>query len=107
MKKVVVVEDDREVRLLVKECLESSGFSVDVFADGSSFTSYFQVSDAPDCVIIDLILPGIGGVDLLSGIKKKWSNAKIFVFLAIGIMSQCLKNTLMVLLVKQMVSINW
>ena len=80
MKKILVVEDDQEASSLIKECLEGNDFSVEVFADGSSFTNYFQASDAPDCVVLDLILPGIGGVDLLSGVKKKWPNTKIFIF---------------------------
>ncbi len=80
MKKILLVEDDYEVSSLVRECLESDGYSVEVFQDGEAFISYLKDSEVPDCIVIDLILPGIDGVAIISNIKKKWPSVKVFVF---------------------------
>ncbi len=80
MKKILIVEDNLEVGSLVKEYLEKDGFSVDFIRDGYSLISYMCSALAPDIIILDLILPGRNGSDLLCGIKSKWPNTKVFIF---------------------------
>jgi len=80
MEKVLVAEDNPQVSALLKEYLKRNGFSVDIVEDGYSLISYMSSSSSPDIVVLDLILPGRNGSDLLCGIKSKWPNVKVFIF---------------------------
>jgi len=62
--RVHVVEDDPTLRLVIRDNLESEGYQVDVSADGASAVKQTQ-ADAPDLIVLDLMLPDCDGLDLL------------------------------------------
>ena len=78
MGKVLVVEDDENVRSLVTRTLKQSGFNVIEAEDGESALSIFRAGNEEiDLVIIDLVLPGMYGVELLNKIKELCTDVKV------------------------------
>jgi two-component system, OmpR family, phosphate regulon response regulator PhoB len=67
--RVLVVDDSREARELARRALESEGFEVDEAADGGAALT--SVADKePDLVLLDLAMPGISGLEVLTQIRR-------------------------------------
>lgn len=61
--RLLVVEDDDTIREMVSEAMQMEGFAVSTAADG--LQAWQQLSEAPfDLVVLDLMLPGLNGLDL-------------------------------------------
>jgi FixJ family two-component response regulator len=61
---VSIVDDDESLRRSVKNLLTSVGFRVETFASAEAFLQSAHRADTR-CVVLDLRMPGMGGVDLL------------------------------------------
>lgn len=68
MQKIFVVEDDRFLRELITEELAREGFSVSSAVDGEEAVKKIS-QEIPDLVLLDLILPGIDGYEVLKQLK--------------------------------------
>lgn len=68
MKKVLLVEDDPFIRDLTSIKLSEASYAVIVAHSGETVIKLMQ-EDTPDVVLLDLDLPGISGVELLTQIK--------------------------------------
>ena len=66
---IFCVEDDANIRKLVVYTLESTGFKAEGFEDGKSFFEALQ-TEMPELVILDIMLPGMDGMEILSRLKK-------------------------------------
>ena len=66
---VFIVDDDRDVRESLRELLESVGLHPKSFGTAREFSSSPR-SDGPSCLILDVRLPGISGLDLQHELKK-------------------------------------
>jgi signal transduction histidine kinase/ActR/RegA family two-component response regulator len=67
---LLVAEDDEELRHLVRTVLERDGYRVHMAADGEGAISLFRRHQAQiDLVLMDLVMPGVGGVEALSEIR--------------------------------------
>lgn len=62
------VEDDASIRDIEVYTLSSTGFDACGFADGVSFWSALQ-TEKPDLVVLDVMLPGVDGIELLQRMK--------------------------------------
>ncbi len=58
---VFVVDDDPSVRRAIKRLLESVGLEVQSFGSAREFLH--SIPDAPSCLVLDIRLPGISGLD--------------------------------------------
>lgn len=67
--KILVVEDHEDTRDLLEYNLSSSGFEVRLAADGHDGLAMAQ-EFAPDLVILDLMLPGMDGLEICRRLKK-------------------------------------
>jgi two-component system copper resistance phosphate regulon response regulator CusR len=66
--KILIVEDQYKIQQSLCTCLEQNGFIVDCASDGS--TGYEKVSTTLyDVIILDVLLPGINGLDLCKKIR--------------------------------------
>ena len=69
MRKILVVDDDASVRSLVRDVLEVEGYAVDLAEDGFSALRRIE-ADRPDCVVLDIMMPGMDGHGVLSRIRS-------------------------------------
>jgi len=68
--RILVVEDDRKVASFIQRGLEEEGHAVDVLYDGSEAGDQALAIDY-DCVILDLMLPGRSGFQVLRDIRAR------------------------------------
>ena len=66
--KVLIIDDDEKLRKLLKEYLENNGFKVLTLADGSDVKKTLQ-EESPEMVILDIMLPGKDGLEVLKEIR--------------------------------------
>lgn len=67
---VLIVEDEREIAQLVQNMLETEGFICRTCRDGADALRVVQ-SQQPDLVILDLMLPGLDGLEICSRIRQQ------------------------------------
>lgn len=60
-KRILVVEDDTSIRELLVELLESEGYKVASAVNGLDGLKQLQASEAPDLILIDLMMPVMDG----------------------------------------------
>ncbi|MEM8995425.1 MAG: response regulator transcription factor [Acidobacteriota bacterium] len=69
MPKVLLIDDDTELCALHDEILRAEGFDVVLAFDGERGLEVMAASD-PDIVVLDVMMPGIGGVETLRRIRR-------------------------------------
>ena len=69
MSKILVVEDDKFLREMISRKLDKEGYEVIQAVDGEKGEEKAK-SEKPDIILLDLILPGIDGFEVLERIKK-------------------------------------
>ena len=62
---ILVVEDDADLLPLLTFAFENRGFEVVTFDNGEDALSYLDAGNRPSCLILDLMMPGIDGMDIL------------------------------------------
>ncbi|MFN7002584.1 MAG: response regulator transcription factor [Roseinatronobacter sp.] len=67
-KRVLVIEDEPNISEALRFILTREGWKVDVSADGKAMLGHMQ-ADPPDLVILDLMLPGLSGFDILKSLR--------------------------------------
>lgn len=67
--KVFIVEDEPDLRDTLKYNLENEGFSVKAFSNGEDFLSSVD-KNKPSLVILDLMLPGVSGLDVCRELRS-------------------------------------
>lgn len=75
------VEDDSSIRDIELYALNSAGFETKGFEDGTSFWSTLK-NEKPELVVLDVMLPGMDGIELLSKMKESAAYKEIPVILA-------------------------
>jgi FixJ family two-component response regulator len=75
---VYIVDDDPRVREALSSLLRSSGKSVRIFSSGQEFLD-FEREDSSACLILDLKMPRMGGLEVQKSIAAKTSIPVIFI----------------------------
>jgi DNA-binding response OmpR family regulator len=83
MADILVVEDNRELAAAIRYNLEIEGFAVEVAEDGPSGLDSARRME-PDLLILDLMLPGLDGFDLLSRLRGSGFEAPVLILSARG-----------------------
>jgi two-component system phosphate regulon response regulator PhoB len=73
---IYIVEDEEDIQELISYNLSKEGFLVKGFINGEDMLSLLQRS-RPDCIILDLMLPGMDGLDVCRMVKAKDETAHI------------------------------
>ena len=73
---VMVIEDEKEIRDLLRYNLERAGFRVAAFADGEEGLEQIFAS-RPDAVVLDLMLPGRNGLEVLREVRGEPATADV------------------------------
>lgn len=68
--RILIAEDDATSRIVLATALKNEGYDVTSAADGSAAWQYFQQPDAPPLAILDLMMPGIDGLDLVRRVRS-------------------------------------
>jgi len=76
--RVLVVEDEESLALGVRDALEHAGFKVEVVHDGPSALDKIR-ADQPDLVVLDLMLPGMGGLEILGILRKERRDVRVVI----------------------------
>lgn len=80
---IYCVEDDNSIRDLMIYTLNASGYQARGFADGNLFLQeLLETNSKPELVLLDIMLPGADGLEILKKIKKMSSTADIPVIMA-------------------------
>ena len=76
MSYVLCVDDNEDMRLMVREVLQSAGHETDLAADGLSALASIQERE-PDLLVLDLVMPGMSGLDVCRAVKLNPFTARI------------------------------
>ena len=79
--RVLVVEDDTKVASFIQKGLEQEGLAVDVLNDGEDAGAQAQIVDY-DCVVLDLLLPGRSGFQVLRDIRSRKADLPVLILSA-------------------------
>jgi DNA-binding response OmpR family regulator len=79
--RILVVEDDRKVASFVEKGLREDGYSVDVAHDGTEGSLQAHVHEY-DLLILDIMLPGKTGYDILNELRREQSSVPILLLTA-------------------------
>lgn len=69
MKRILVVDDERQITRMLRASLQSSGYEVLVAANGAEAYTCFE-AERPDLIITDLAMPEMTGLDLTRAVRR-------------------------------------
>lgn len=75
-KNILIIEDDKFLRELIAQKLKKEGYKISEAIDGEEGVKKIK-EEKPDLILLDLILPGIDGFEVLSRMKEDPVLAKI------------------------------
>ncbi|MBF0127604.1 MAG: response regulator [Magnetococcales bacterium] len=76
MARILVIDDDMSIRVLLREILEEEGFEVEDAADGRLGLRQFR-KNPPDLVMTDILMPEKDGVELIMELKELSAKTRI------------------------------
>jgi FixJ family two-component response regulator len=68
--RVAIVDDDASVRTALQRLLRTSDLHADTFASAEDFLAWLPQADPPDCLVLDLQMPGTSGLDLQRQVER-------------------------------------
>ena len=82
-KKILVVDDEPDVRNFLATCIQDAGFIVDSAIDGQEALEKIE-KELPDLMTLDMVMPRKSGIELIRTLRKndKWSKLPIIVITA-------------------------
>ena len=83
MARILIIEDDAEMRSLLEDFLEDEGYETDSASSGSE--AFRKLAEGIfDLVITDIRMPGLTGLDILSAVKRFQLEMPVIVITAFG-----------------------
>ena len=70
MKRILIVEDARTVRMVIRRMLEAHGFAVDEAEHGGRALELIRTRGAPDGVLLDVNMPEMDGLECLRTLRR-------------------------------------
>jgi CheY-like chemotaxis protein len=85
MPKIVIIEDDQAISQMYRFRFESEGYSVETAVNGQLGLNVIEKMQ-PDIVLLDLIMPEMGGVEMLEVLRQKpWGKlVKVIILTNVG-----------------------
>ncbi len=90
--KILLVDDQQELRSLLADCFKARGYEVMEACDGASLKSAFT-GQQPDVALIDLKLPDADGLELLTALKAQWPDTEAIVLTGYGTLDYAVEAT--------------
>jgi DNA-binding NtrC family response regulator len=82
--RILLAEDDRELREFLEEALAEAGYAVDAFASADDAYRFLAAGEPIDVVISDLIMPGMRGHELLQKVHESHAELNVIIITAFG-----------------------
>ena len=82
-RRILIVEDNEDLAYGLKNNLEVQGYATETAANGNAALRSFRQS-APDLIVLDLMLPDIGGIDVLRRIRRSDTAVAVLILTAKG-----------------------
>lgn len=70
MVRVLIIEDEPEISMILEEVLTEEGYEVTAISDGISGLKHLRDYPHPGIVLIDLFIPGISGKGVIEAMRK-------------------------------------
>jgi len=70
MRRILIVDDSRVMRLVMRRIVESLGFEVDEAEDGQQALERLRAAGPPDAVILDIVMPVLDGLSCLRAMRQ-------------------------------------
>ncbi|EMR07869.1 Sporulation initiation phosphotransferase F [Bhargavaea cecembensis DSE10] len=83
MKRILIVDDQNGIRLLLEEVFKRDGFKTSVAKNGYEAIERFK-DTPPDCVLLDMKMPGMDGIEVLREFKSQRPDIPVFMMTAYG-----------------------
>jgi two-component system response regulator MprA len=80
--KILVVDDERAVRESLRRALELEGYEVELAADGTDALARLESSEQPDAVVLDVLMPGVDGVEVCKRLRRTGSAIPVLMLTA-------------------------
>jgi len=81
---IALVDDEESVRRAIKRLIISAGLDVVVFCAGREFLDALSAARRPDCVVLDLHMPGMSGFEIQTQLAAQDGGQKIPVVIITG-----------------------
>lgn len=76
MRKILIIDDEPHILLMLKKMLEKAGYEIDLAANGKEGLRLFRATPS-DLVITDIIMPEMEGLETIREMKRMQSDLKI------------------------------
>ena len=81
---ILVVDDAEGIRTYLKNLLSLKGYEVLLAEDGLAALEILRDGAAPDVIILDIMMPGMDGIELLRKIKEAWPATPVIMLSVVG-----------------------
>jgi CheY-like chemotaxis protein len=83
MERILIIDDDNDIRCLLRDALEWVGYEVIEAADGYDGLRLYRVAPTP-LIVTDVMMPGQDGLEVLRELRRDFPEVKIIVISAAG-----------------------
>jgi two-component system response regulator MprA len=80
--KILVVDDERAVRESLRRALELEGYEIELAGDGTEALYRLESSDEPDAMILDVLMPGVDGLEVCRRLRGTGSKLPVLMLTA-------------------------
>ena len=80
--KILVVDDERAVRESLRRALELEGYEIALAGDGQAALEELETGDEPDAMILDVLMPGLDGLEVARRVRRGGSRLPILMLTA-------------------------
>jgi two-component system, OmpR family, response regulator MprA len=80
--KILVVDDERAVRESLRRALELEGYEIELAEDGRQALERLAREDQPDAVILDVLMPGVDGLEVCRTLRNQGSRLPVLMLTA-------------------------
>jgi two-component system, response regulator, stage 0 sporulation protein F len=80
---ILIVDDQAGIRLLLNEVFKKEGYKTHIASNGHEALELFNQNNL-DCILLDIKMPGIDGIEVLTQIRAIDQNVPVFMMTAYG-----------------------
>jgi CheY-like chemotaxis protein len=84
MARILIIDDEPAIAMALKELLIDEGYEIIVATNGLAGLKALEVEPSPEMILMDLLMPEMGGRDIVNAVRSKPDFAKIPIILLTG-----------------------